>query len=110
MYSLLLLAAVVMPPIADLFDRAAKRSGHSHKELAYCLGTTPPRLCHMVKGEGSSLSLARLFLAPESFRAALLDELREAWGIEKPLTARDVLDLIRPVMAAKGEDRCEKCA
>ena len=98
----LLLAAVILAPIADLFDRAAKRSGHSHKALAYAGGTTPPRLTHMLKNEGTSFSVARLMLMPQDFFEMFLDELRAVRGCEKPLTARDVLDLVRPVMARMG--------
>jgi len=103
--------AVALAPVTDLFDRAAKRSGHSHKELAYITGTTPPRLSHKLRGHVSRWSVAELLVTPVDFFEAFIDELRAAKGCEKPLTAREVLDLIRPVMAAaKEDDRCEKTA
>ncbi len=88
-------ASVALPSILAEFDRAAMRSGHSKKELACCMGTTPQRLAHMLRGECSALSVPRLLLNPPDFIEAFIEELRAKVGLEKPLTARDVLALLQ---------------
>lgn len=90
-----IVAAVALPSILAEFDRAATKSGHSKKELACCMGTSPQRLAHMLRGECSALSVPRLLLNPPDFIEAFIEELRAKVGLEKPLTARDVLSLFQ---------------
>jgi transposase-like protein len=91
-------AIVAAPDLFNVIDRAARRAGIALKEVALSMGITPAQLSRELHGNGH-LALDRMWACPPSFLSALAEELRIAWGGERAVTAREVLDLIRPQMA-----------
>ena len=95
--------AIAVAPLSQAIDRAARRANVSHMELALSQGITPAQWSRQLAGEPSQhVALDRLANAPLSFRQALLEELFAAWGVEKPLTAREVVELLRGQVLASG--------
>jgi hypothetical protein len=95
----LLIVVCVVPVVVDAIERARQRAGLSHKELAISQGLSAAHWSQQLHGgPGSHVWLDRLFNTPTDFFQLLMEELCALKRCERPLTARDVLDLIQPVI------------
>ena len=106
-YGVVVLLIVMAVPIAGAIERALSRACVSKKALAYAMRISPTQLSRALIGE-QHFPMDRLDTTPILFRQYLLEELFALWNCERPLTARDVLDLIRPVMARASHAIAQK--
>jgi hypothetical protein len=89
---------VAAPIVAAAIERTCVRLAVSHKALAIDLRISESQLSRELSGDGH-IAFDRFDRMSVEFKQALIEELARVWGCERPLTARDVVELIRPVMA-----------
>lgn len=115
MFLIVLVALVaVAPSLSEMIERARVRAGVSHNHLAACQGISPAQWSRQQSENypDQHPSVRRLRKTPALFQQFLWEEMLLAAGGERPVTAREVLDILRPLMAqfSVSQQQEERCA